>query len=505
MIFYLGVITFLLLQCKFTPRIKELSSSNWIYIPKENGMFFRPLLLKSQGDTTLTFTNNTSTGVYSFNLKTSNLKFIYVRFKPHYTYINQYHFINDSTLLVSFNEAYLGEQHDSIVLLYNINTNKKIPYKFDSLNVVLSNNNKKYLESDYLFPMYCPFVLYPDSSLITTGSNSKSVIKGDIKLFKLYPKNSTKFSKSISLPFQYEYPKDSLNFYFHPHERHLRGCVGESGKIIFSYGITNNLMITDRDLTKIEYKNSHPSFLPKARGEYTAPKVYRNLENIEFEDLYYFAKGNFYIRLVRMPSSKNNPLSYSYPEYQIIRMNESFEIQKIYKLPFGIAPPIIPYKDGLLAFYQYRSDKSDSFCFQVLDFNSKKQNTSVKPKTYNAIGWNEYLQSIDSRLSKYNKVVLIPVENMCTECIQSMNQFIQSLDTNTTAVVLIASSERNINSFVNKHKINSGSFFRDYTGLYKRLGIDMFNFNLLTKTNQDQYTWKRYSNAEIPDLFKILK
>ncbi len=484
--------------CKTKEKSVHLIVYKSYYIPKEGGMFFRPLLMKSVGDSLLTFTDNTSTKIYKFNIKNSSLGYSEIFFKPFHTYITQYEFINDSTIIISFNEADLVAEHDSIVLLYNLKSHSKIPFKFDSLKVVLKENDIKYPRCDYLYPMYCNFIFGPDSSLIVTGSRPGSLMDGKFKVFKLFLSGSANTSQSLTLPIYTDSIKNS-GFHYSYNELKIRGCKTFQNQIVFSYGMSNDLYLTDPNFSYLKNLNNHPHTMERSKGDTIKPKEYRDLFKIEYEDMFYHPKIKKYFRIVRYPSRKENLSSISYPAYGLLLMNNNFESEGLFDVPYGIRTPIIPFKNGFLGFDQIESDKIDSFCNKYFEFG-KEQIQSQNSRLTNNVkisSWNDYFEILDDKLMAFEKVLIIPIENTCTSCIATLPELLKSFDKNNFAVILISSSHSNIKAFRKKYPVPSDKLFIDNQGLYKNLGVDIFNLSSVQKINADSYVWKKYNISNI--------
>lgn len=508
-------------QLSITARRFELTHYKNYYLAGITTQKLWPTRLKFYNDSVLAFSDIRKQRLYFYNMNADSIFIRDILFRDYPVYISQFNFMGRDTLIFASTESSLNELHDSVLLLYDMKNDKILDaFNFNGTQLITSSSASQIdrYQRDFTFPLMFELCLSPEGEVLMPVMHSGYYCcdKGrkEITSTNLYAVYSNKKKKAPRyLPVSFDCSGSDTGSYYPFLQMMLTGCVNSNGDYSMAFGKSNAIWRLNRKTGEVKKINSQPYFLPETKpiNDNINAKYDRldwDLRQIDYQHLVYDSFRNRYLRLVRMPvRSDDPPIMKNFPVWGVIIMDENLKVTGFAELPFGFSTPIIPSKQGIIALDYYASDRGD-VC-KLVEFKlSEGEPIADSILTHratthliNETGMAPYLKSVDTGLLSYKKLIIIPINNSCHSCLETVSTYLKSdLGKDTTVAKLFIASKEEFHQYKEvNHLESNSSYYYDFQSTYKHYLEKLYNINTLLWNGQS-FVQKRYS----PDALQFL-
>lgn len=380
---------------------------NKIILDNNIGYFKNPVLGNDSLISMLDYTRNV-VYVYNYHLK-KNIDSFDVK-KLDHQYLFDYEIIDTDKILVEFNTTYLGDYHDSALVIMNKQKQITKVFSFEGTPVPLydENNPKEYRKTNWWFVFNNNIPLYynhEQESVIVTltpfhTQNCTSVkeLQSSI-LYKLRPDQASE-------PLNYSIPTCSDR------------CYNKDKFIIRPYGDYDH----EGNLLLGFWHND--SLFYKSQSHYVHLKLYNYLEQLDLHisnmDVTYDPYTHTFWWLIKIinPITIDNQEYKNISRYYLVNLDKNLNIISEGLLPEHIGPYFIPLKEGLLVQNISESDKNGQKIFEIvkpqiqtIDINNLNKELE-RIAQVNKLDIKPLVQELIKNTPEKKKLLLIPEMSM---------------------------------------------------------------------------------------------
>ena len=390
--------------------------------------------------------------------------------------IEAFHFQNMDSIILAFLPTYLFNFHDSCIILTDRHKKINGTFSFEGAPVPMYHKNPGYTmnsgRGNWAYNLY-------NRSLLKYDDKRKAVITNICYWGKFQCKGGTKWASGIvfldstkkyfPLPVKFGCEGEG---YYSSELLHPRGCYDNSGNTLYGVGYSGR--ITKSNYNTLKTITAYPKFIGIDSIYQTKEDIDDNYYTAEYLDISFDPLNNTYWRGARLSRSNDDPiLLKNNPTYVLMKLDSNLDMKGQGILPYGNTVPIIPYKNGLLAYDWINSRKERKIIFSFLKYTIDyvsitqykkdllarrksiiKNNTKVAKLNLYAYLTNE------TQHGAFHKYLVIPIENTCPGCITSFGSFLSSnkeelIKKHDIGIIFISSNPNKVKEYLKQYNIES--------------------------------------------------
>lgn len=436
--------------------LKHTSVGDELIVKRGDAFATMPQRIQYFDQKTLVYASQASQELYFYGLNTGELWSKKINFRPEKRLlIENFRFLERDVVLISFNEGFLFAEHDSLLILYDLNDNKVLDaFNFKGSEAVMYpyNSSRNWDSSDFVISHTIDLVMNKDSIValpVLFGCFACEEAFVDRKSTSLYLVHPTKSPAYASVNFPCENKRDSV---YPRHLTYARGAYNaKDSMFIFSFGIDNSIIKYNFSTGEFVKLDHIPKYLrvvqpTSSRFDKEGDYFYTDSKQCRYLDIVYNPIRHEYYRLVRLPDEylKISALNYS---LDILLVHDSDYVFKyVIALPRGYTMPFLPAKYGFYAFNSVKSDTSSNYYFSyiVLDEKWEELDDHSISTDFNVIEELDVHRSLSDLFdSVFSDVLVIPADDICFSCRFGLQDILNSvLSLNSSLRVVIVCGRR---------------------------------------------------------------